>query len=208
MPAKTASPRNDRRRTRSARERCSFNRREAAYFADVSVRQVDKAIEEKVVRPWRPDVRLIYLDRDDVVTIAVLAKTGLQLPKQTKRQIHKWVRSSFEERPVKHRELSLSNILVLRLDPAIVSMADQLDAYRERRERYISSDLEIQGGEPVIAGTRLPVSSVATRLDRGDSLDDLAADYPGIPKTAFEAARIYADAHPRRGRPARPWRDG
>lgn len=208
MPTKTRSPRTARRRTRSARERCSFNRREAAYFADVSVRQVDKAIEENIIRPWRPDARVIYLDRDDVVTIALLAQTGLQLPKQTKKQIHKWIRSSFEEHPVEHRELFLSNILVLRLDPHIVSMADQLDTYRERRERYISSDPEIQGGDPVIAGTRLPVNSVATRLERGDSVDDLVADYPGIPKTAFEAARIYADAHPRRGRPARSWRDG
>jgi uncharacterized protein (DUF433 family) len=208
MPTKTRAPKRIRPGMRSAREGCSFNRREAAYFADVSVRQVDKAIEENVIRPWRPEARYVYLDRDDVVTIALLAKAGLQLPKQTKRQIHKWVRSSFEARPVEDRELPLSNILVLRLDSSILSMADELDAYRQRRERYISSDPEIQGGEPVIVGTRLPVSSVATRLELGDSVDDLAADYPGIPKTAFEAARIYADAHPRRGRPARPWRDG
>src|SRR5262245_31977719 len=115
MATRTRAPRKARRRTRSAREKCSFNRREAAYFADVSVRQVDKAIEEKVVRPWRPDARFIYLDRDDVVTIAVLAKTGLQLPKQTKRQIHRWVQS-FEGSAVKHHELPLSNVLVLRLD--------------------------------------------------------------------------------------------
>lgn len=195
------------RRAAPARERCSFNRREAAYFADVSVRQVDKAIEEKVIKPWRPDDMRIYLNWDDVVTIALISEAGLKFPRQTKKQIHKWVKS-FERPEVKHSELALNNVVVLRIDSNIAGMVDRLNRYCERRERYIDLDPEIQGGEPVIVGTRLPVSSVAARLAAGDSLDDLVADYPGIPKTAFEAARIYAEAHPRRGRPSRPWRDG
>lgn len=207
MASRTRSAKQVQRRTRSSRERCSFNRREAAYFADVSVRQVDKAIEEKVIRPWRPDAVRVYLNGEDVVTIAVIAKTGFQLPRQTKQQIRRWIHGSWGTADVKHSELALSNVLVLRLDSDIISMPERLDRYRQRRERYIDSNPEVQGGEPVIAGTRLPVSSVAARLRHGDSLDDLAADYPGIPRTAFEAAQIYAEAHPRRGRPARPWRD-
>jgi uncharacterized protein (DUF433 family) len=185
----------------------SFNRREAAFFAAVPVRQVDKAIEEKVVKPWRPDAASTYLDGADVLTIALIAKAGVQLSRKTKKQIRIWIESAFGAPGVDH-ELALSDVLVLRLDSDIASMARRLDSYRERRERYVGSNPEVQGGDPVLAGTRLPVSSVAVRLESGDSLDDLVADYPGTPKTAFEAARIYAETHPRRGRPARPWRDG
>jgi uncharacterized protein (DUF433 family) len=208
MPSRTRATKNPRRRMRALREECSFNRREAAYFADVSVRQVDKAIEEKVIKPWRPDPARIYLDSSAVVTIAMIAKTGLQLPRRTKRQISDWIQAGFGAPESKLSELALNDVVVLRIDSDIAAMVARLDRYRERRERYIDSDPEIQGGEPVIVGTRLPASSVAARLERGDSLDDLVADYPGIPKTAFEAARIYAEAHPRRGRPVRPWRDG
>lgn len=97
---------------------------------------------------------------------------------------------------------------MVRLDTNLVSMARDLDTYGETRECYITADPEIQGGEPVISGTRLPVYSVATRLEGGDTLADLAEDYPGIPEKAFQAARSYANAHPRRGRPSRSWREG
>lgn len=207
MPTRTRSREGTRRRNPSSRERRSFNRREAAYFADVSVRQVNKAIEEKVLRPWRPDTNRVYLEWDDVVTLALIAKTPLKLSRQTKKQIHNWVKAS-RASDLRSGELPLSDILVLRLNSDIAAMASRLDAYRETRERHITVDPEIQGGEPVISGTRLPVASVAERLTRGDSLADLVDDYPGIPEPAFEAARIYAAAHPRRGRPVRPWREG
>lgn len=48
---------------------------------------------------------------------------------------------------------------------------------------------EIQGGTPVIKGTRLPVSSIIARLEGGDSIEDLVADYPYINRSAFEAVR-------------------
>jgi uncharacterized protein (DUF433 family) len=207
MPTKTRSPRWTPRRTPGKRERCSFNRREVAYFADISVGQVNKAIEEKVVKPWRPDPRRVFLAWEDAVTLALIDRASLQLPRQTKRQIHDWVRTTVDARDPKPGEFALSDVLVIHLDTNLISMAKELDRYRDRRERYITTDPEIQGGEPVITGTRLPAASVAARLRAGDTLEELAEDYPRVPKSAFEAARIYADAHPRRGRPTRPWRD-
>lgn len=191
-----------------SRTESRLNRREAALLAEVSLRSVDKAIEEKVVKPRRFPGRGTLLDRHDVLALALIARTGLPLRPQTKKKINEWVHGfppeeSFEEA----RELLLSDVLVLRADTEFRPLVDRLQRYLERRERHIESNPEIQGGEPVITGTRLPVRAVAERLNRGDSLDGLAEDYPGIPRDAFEAARIYAASHPRRGRPARPWRD-
>lgn len=208
MPTRTRSPRRTRGAKGGERERCSFNRREVAYFADISVGQVNKAIEEKVVRPWRPDPRRVFLAREDAVTLALIDRARLQLPRQTKRRIHDWVRATVDARDPKPGELALSDVLVIYLDTNLISMVKELDRYRDRRERYITTDPEIQGGEPVITGTRLPVASVAARLRAGDTLEELAEEYPKVPKGALQAARIYADAHPRRGRPTRPWREG
>ena len=82
------------------------------------------------------------------------------------------------------------------------------ERYREARDRYIASDSEILGGTPIIAGTRITVYSVLGRLSDGDTIEDIAHDYPEIPHEAFEAAALYAKAHPLRGRPSgRPWRN-
>lgn len=207
MPAKTKS----RSKTRKAPRRRPvdhLNRREAATLADVSLRSVDKAIEEKVVKPSRSSRQGTLLDRWDVLAIALIARAGLPLRPQTKRRINEWVHGFPSEKAFEEtKELLLSDVLVLRFDAQVHRLAERIYRYLEDRERHIEVSSEIQGGEPVIAGTRLPVRAVAERLNRGDSIDSLSEDYPTIPRDAFEAARVYAASHPRRGRPARPWRD-
>ncbi len=80
------------------------------------------------------------------------------------------------------------------------------ERYREARKRYITSDADILGGTPVIRGTRLTVYAILARLQGGDTVDDLEADYPELPREAFMAAALYA--HPLLGRPSgRPWRN-
>jgi uncharacterized protein (DUF433 family) len=177
-------------------------------LADVSLRSVDKAIEEKVVKPSRSSRQATLLDRGDVLAIALIARAGLPLRPQTKRRINEWVHGFPSEKAFEEtKELLLSDVLVLRFDTEVHQLAERIYRYLEGRERHIETSSEIQGGEAVIAGTRLPVRAVAERLSRGDSIDSLSEDYPTIPRNAFDAARIYAESHPRRGRPARPWRD-
>lgn len=207
MPAKTKSRTKSRKAPRR-RPVASLNRREAATLADVSLRSVDKAIEEKVVKPSRSSRQGTLLDRRDVLAIALIARAGLPLRPQTKRRINEWVHGFPSEKAFEEtKELLLSDVLVLRFDADVRQLAERVYRYLDGRERHIEMNSEIQEGEPVIAGTRLPVRAVAERLNRGDSIDSLSEDYPAIPRDAFEAAQIYAESHPRRGRPARPWRD-
>lgn len=183
-----------------------FTRREASVLANVSLRTVDKAIEEKVVKARRRD-KSTYLDADDVMALAVIGKAGLLLQSQAKRKIRRWLHEAQPYGPERAPELSLSDVVVIRLDPAFRTLVDQMMRYREDRTRFIESNPDIRQGEPVIAGTRLPVRAVAERVKGGETINDLVEDYPEIPRTAFQTALIYAQSHPRRGRPARPWRD-
>ncbi|WP_332736269.1 DUF433 domain-containing protein [Flavihumibacter sp.] len=44
----------------------------------------------------------------------------------------------------------------------------------------ITIDKEIQGGQPVFAGTRVPVESLFDHLEAGVSLDEFLADFPSV----------------------------
>jgi uncharacterized protein (DUF433 family) len=44
----------------------------------------------------------------------------------------------------------------------------------------ITIDKEIQGGQPVFAGTRVPVESLFDHLEAGVSLDEFLVDFPGV----------------------------
>jgi uncharacterized protein (DUF433 family) len=64
------------------------------------------------------------------------------------------------------------------------------------RDAWIESVPGIKGGAPVIKGTRITAHAVETRLSHGDSLDEIAAENPDLPREAFEAAVLFAKAHP------------
>lgn len=184
-----------------------FSRREAALLAGVPLKTVDKAIEEGVVKARRSKAAGTLLDADDVMTLAVIGRAGVVLRSQAKRKIRRWLQEAQPYGSGKGPEFQLSDVVVIRLDPAFRDAFKQLSSYREGRERFIELNPEIRRGEPVISGTRLPVRAVAERVKGGETIDDLIEDYPKTPRRAFEAALIYAQTHPRRGRPARPWRD-
>ncbi len=46
----------------------------------------------------------------------------------------------------------------------------------------ISSDHEVLGGQPVFAGTRVPVESLFDHLEAGVSLDEFLDDFPTVTK--------------------------
>jgi uncharacterized protein (DUF433 family) len=68
----------------------------------------------------------------------------------------------------------------------------------EQRDRFIIEDADIQGGTPVISGTRMTVYSVLGRIEHGDTIEDILADNPDIAREAIEAAVAYARARVRR----------
>jgi uncharacterized protein (DUF433 family) len=71
----------------------------------------------------------------------------------------------------------------------------------EAAERAIHRDKDILGGEPVFRGTRVPVCDIAAMLDAGASAAEILAGYPSLDQRLLDLARLWAAAHPRRGRP-------
>jgi len=45
---------------------------------------------------------------------------------------------------------------------------------------YICIDPEIQNGQPVFTGTRVPIETLFMHLENGVSLDEFLADFPSV----------------------------
>lgn len=62
------------------------------------------------------------------------------------------------------------------------------------QNRYIQSDPDICGGEPVLSGTRIPVRTVVVWTQEGKSVDEIAAMYPNLTHAMIhDALSFYYD---------------
>jgi uncharacterized protein (DUF433 family) len=67
-------------------------------------------------------------------------------------------------------------------------------------EAVLPGHPEILGGEPVFAGTRVPVRNLIDYLEHGSSLDDFLADFPSV--TREQAVSVLEMAREAAGREA------
>jgi uncharacterized protein (DUF433 family) len=55
-------------------------------------------------------------------------------------------------------------------------------------EAAISSNPEVMGGTPCLAGTRVPFQTLLDYLEGGDSLDEFLEDFPSVSRELAVAA--------------------
>lgn len=185
-----------------------FSSREVAALADVSVRSVDKAIEERVLVAIRAKAlgRRRMLPLHSVPYVAIVTRLPVTLSLATKRDLVR----RLSERAVTSmtsEPLEIAPAVVVDI-PALVGsdLAERAERYSKAREDHIVTDPEIMGGTPVLRGTRMTVYSVLGRLEGGDSVEDILDDNPHLSREAIETAALYARTHPLVGRPGgRPW---
>ena len=185
--------------------------KEAAHLAGVAPRRIEKDCEEGIVprrksKLWMRKTVAAHVPMHAVVYArAMQSLDGIKMEKKSKRLVWKFLRSSKTD---KFGSLELSPGLTLDLEPLVTEVWDRTLIYLEARHEHLAVDPEILGGEPILKGTRITCQSVLGRIEGGETLDDLVEDYPEISKEAFEAALVYAKAHPPRGRPGsgKPWR--
>lgn len=185
--------------------------RETAELAGVPKTTVEKAIETDVIpaltrRARKSGAMTRYVPLQAVAYFAALKQAKLiDLPVRLKKAL--W-RAFTRLEPTELVPVEFSPGIVFHPDESARRYFDAAVRYLASRDAHIVSDSGTFGGTPVIKGTRITVYSVLGRLKDGDSVDDLVADNPDVPREAFDAAAIYARAHPLRGRPSgRPWRN-
>ncbi len=180
-----------------------LTRREVAELSGTTLGAVNKAIEQKVLRPRRRKGRTL-LTPEDAGALTLLSQTRVSLPVAVRRRLALWARSG----PAANAELALDGALLVRMGPEIEQAVQRARRYVELRERLVEVNPEVRGGTPVITETRMPVRSLARLIELGETREVLREDYPFLPEESFELAPLWAKANPRQGRPSRPWDSG
>jgi uncharacterized protein (DUF433 family) len=65
--------------------------------------------------------------------------------------------------------------------------------------RYLTSDLDVCGGQLCVRGTRVLVTNILDSLDEGATRDEILRSYPSLTSEHIDAALAYA-AEQARGR--------
>lgn len=176
---------------------------EAAVAAGVSVPQINRIIDEKILpedlystsptRSFRTDAALLiafYFETADWLT------TNARLEAIRNARAHC---STWEE----WRDCTIGDhYLTIRFSDLWKAVDERLHRLSDARGMVVE-DPEILSGTPVIRGTRIPVHDVAAQVEAGVPIKEILDTYPRLNATQVELASIYARAVPQRGRPRR-----
>jgi uncharacterized protein (DUF433 family) len=187
---------------------------EAAVVASVTVRDVNRVIDERIL----PDeLYVVANDRtrrffvDSCVLIAFYFKTANQLTAEERiktiadastRLPSILKKEDSRTKASRSKWVVTEDFLTIDLAPFVKSVQEQFSKLQEARALVVE-DPEILGGIPVVRNTRIPVYDVAASASAGTSIDRLLAAYPGLTVRDIELAALYAEANPQRGRPRR-----
>lgn len=181
---------------------------EAAVVARVALRDVNRAIDERILpegffslddgrRVAASACTLIsfYFDSAKRLTseerLFAIREVGVRLRKFRTRALASLVKEDWTVR---------DEFLTIDLAPFVKRTKERMDRLAAAREMVVS-DPEVLGGVPVVRGTRVPIHDVAASVAAGLPMDRILAAYPSLDADKIELASIYAEANPARGRP-------
>jgi uncharacterized protein (DUF433 family) len=179
---------------------------EAAVVSSVSVRDVNRVIDESIL----PDdfIRVgngRHVRAAGCSLIAFYFESARQLTSEQRL----WAIKSAGPRLrkpasaaalLKEDWIFRDDFLTIDLAPFLRKTCERLDRLEEARRMVVASP-KVLGGTPVIGGTRIPVYDVAASVAAGIPAGRILAAYPSLDADKIELAAIYAQANPPRGRP-------
>lgn len=196
---------------------------ETAYIADVSDRDVNRAIDERIVPEafvqLNNERRLSHLA---AAFIAFYCKTETMFTANMRKRVLNAIADqvkSYKNVPTErelrtlitrpetkslfhfstHEAGSAVSVDFSKFLSAVLMRSEQV----ERALQAVSSNDDVMAGLPVFRGTRVRIDSVLASVDNGIELSRLQASYPFLSHELIESARIYSLVRPRRGRPPR-----
>ena len=131
----------------------------------------------------------------DVLRLKLWHDVGAILSQERRQRLFGEIDRRPAARPVKADALVIVDVGEARKQ--IASRARALAA----AESAVSRSAAVMGGEPVFKGTRIPVRMIASMLDAGVGVREILDGYPKLRAEHLDLARLWAIAHPRRGRP-------
>jgi len=181
---------------------------EAAVVAHVSIRDVNRAIDERILPSgfFRAGAErnvaaagcpliAFYFESAERLTskerLWAIERAGARLKTQ----------GAFAAVPLEGWTFR-DEFLAIDLGPFVRRTVERLGRLMQAREAVEASP-DVLGGTPVIRGTRVPVYDVAASVAAGIPRERILAAYPSIDADQIALASTYAQATPPRGRPRR-----
>lgn len=188
---------------------------EAAFLAGVDTTIINRLVDDRLVPEQfllleegsRRMSRLgaafarVYCDLENILA----PRARRDLVEELSRRIHA-LTAEQQEAIFKLHALRNVNWTVM-FHHVMVDVTPQVDDAAARAKEVdladmlVTTDLEVMGGAPCFAGTRVPIDYVLSSLDEGESLERLQASYAFLTEAHVHAARVYLLVRPRRGRP-------
>ena len=177
---------------------------EAGAVSGLKLKAVHNAIDKHIVEPVAKGrvsragkanpVGPRFLTGEDLVRLRVWRGVG-DLSAERRQRLFAAIAAEPTAKTVKADELLIVDVGAAR------KQVDRGVRDLEAAEAIVHKDRATLGGEPVFKGTRIPVYGIAAMLEAGATDEDLLSGYPKLTGRLLELARIWALAHPRRGRP-------
>lgn len=183
---------------------------EAAVVADISVRDVNRLIDEHILPEELYSTegsRRVYVGACALMNFYVGTAGSL-----TARERSDAIRRLWEGRAeqaawtIKNWRRSRPkwtihhHFLTINFDKFVADTVERHHKLTEAR-KIVVEDADILGGTPVIKGTRVPVYDVAASAEAGLTPAKIKDAYPSLDEHLIELAILYAKAMPARGRP-------
>jgi uncharacterized protein (DUF433 family) len=184
---------------------------EAAVVAGVSLREVNRVIDEEILPAD-------FLDTEEGRRIAPAAcflisfyvDSAERLTPRERRFVINEASARLRRRnvrlpgPPKNEDwIVTDDFLAVDLTSFVRSVEGRWERLA-RAEDMITTSADILGGVPVIKGTRVPVRDVAASVEAGIPKARILDAYPGLTAEQVDLAALYAQANPPRGRPRDP----
>jgi uncharacterized protein (DUF433 family) len=177
---------------------------ETAVVADVSVRDVNRVIDEKILPEQfygTASARTFTVDACALISFYFHAANRLTSDERV-RTINAARHLTLSSGKHRTKWLIEDDFLTIDLLPFLKTTIDRLTRLEEARD-LVTVDEDILGGTPVIKGTRIPVYDVAASVAADLPMRRILSAYPGLDEDKVALAALYAEASPQRGRPSR-----
>ena len=184
---------------------------EAAVVASVTVRDINRVIDEKILPEGfysADDGRHVRLVACPLVGFYFRAAKALTAEHRLLliRRFSERITSDKTNRPLagwRDADWTLRDGFLTISLSEFVADADDRSTRLGAAQDMVVEDPSILGGTPVIRGTRIPVYDVVASVAAGLPRARIVAAYPGLDETALDLVVLYAEANPVRGRPRR-----
>jgi uncharacterized protein (DUF433 family) len=180
-------------------ETVRFTAAEAAFVLQEPIKSVKKALDEGPIRPVlfrKAGTAVRAIDWSDLLYLYVVRVLRDELTPKA--------RSEFYE-ALKHQWGTQADEVQFGRFRVMVGDLRKEVEQRARRLTELADKVEFgRDGEALLKDTDIAVHRIAALLDGGMAAEAVLADYPSLTREQVMAAKAYADAHPKSGRPYPP----